>query len=551
MPTDAEIARSATPRHIADIAARLGFSADDIECYGKYKAKLPLVPGDKKGKLVLVTAMNPTPLGEGKTTVSISLADGLVRAGKNAVLALREPSLGPVFGIKGGACGGGYAQVIPMEDINLHFTGDFHAVTAANNLLAALIDNHIHFARTPEIAEVVWTRCLDINDRALREVEIGLGGKANGPERKDGFVITAASEIMAVLCMADGFADLKRRLGDIVVGYTADGEKVTARDIRADEAMAILLRDASRPNLVQTLEGTPALVHGGPFANIAHGCNSIAATRLALSRADIVVTEAGFGAELGGEKFFDIKCRKAGLTPSCTVLVVTVRSLKFNGGVPKEETAKENVAALEKGFENVKRHLDNLKSFSQRVVVAINRFASDTDAELEKLSALCREAGAEAVVSEGFARGGEGALALAGVVADMCDLPAPALTFPYSDSDSAEDKIRAVATKIYGAGEVVFEEAAKRSLARISADPDFRSLPVCIAKTQYSFSCDPSALGAPSGFTFTVRDAVVRAGAGFIVALGGSMMLMPGLGRTPNAERMTVDAATGVIDGLM
>ena len=425
MPTDAEIARNASPRHIADIAARLGFSADDIECYGKYKAKLPLVPGDKKGKLVLVTAMNPTPLGEGKTTVSISLADGLVRAGKNAVLALREPSLGPVFGIKGGACGGGYAQVIPMEDINLHFTGDFHAVTAANNLLAALVDNHIHFARTPEIAEVVWARCLDINDRALREVEIGLGGKANGPERKDGFVITAASEIMAVLCMADGFADLKRRLGDIVVGYTADGGKVTARDIRADEAMAILLRDASRPNLVQTLEGTPALVHGGPFANIAHGCNSIAATRLALSRADIVVTEAGFGAELGGEKFFDIKCRKAGLTPSCTVLVVTARSLKFNGGVPKEETAKENVAALEKGFENVKRHLDNLKSFSQRVVVAINRFASDTDAELEKLSALCREAGAEAVVSEGFARGGEGALALAGVVADMCDLPAP------------------------------------------------------------------------------------------------------------------------------
>ena len=312
MPTDAEIARNASPRHIADIAARLGFSADDIECYGRYKAKLPLIPGDKKGKLVLVTAMNPTPLGEGKTTVSISLADGLVRAGKNAVLALREPSLGPVFGIKGGACGGGYAQVIPMEDINLHFTGDFHAVTAANNLLAALVDNHIHFARTPEIAEVVWTRCLDINDRALREVEIGLGGKANGPERKDGFVITAASEIMAVLCMADGFADLKRRLGDIVVGYTADGEKVTARDIRADEAMAILLRDASRPNLVQTLEGTPALVHGGPFANIAHGCNSIAATRLALSRADIVVTEAGFGAELGGEKFFDIKCRKAG-----------------------------------------------------------------------------------------------------------------------------------------------------------------------------------------------------------------------------------------------
>ena len=551
MLTDAEIARSVTPRPITEIAAKLGYTADETECYGKYKAKVPACAEGKRGKLILVTAMNPTPLGEGKTTVSISLADGLNRTGRKVALALREPSLGPVFGIKGGACGGGYAQVIPMEDINLHFTGDFHAITAANNLLAALIDNHIHFGKTPVIKEVVWKRCLDMNDRALRVVEIGLGGTANGVPRKDGFVITAASEIMAVLCIAENFADLKKRLGNIVVGYAEDGSEVTARDIGGEDAMAILLRDAAKPNLVQTLEGTPAYVHGGPFANIAHGCNSIMATMTALTHADYVVTEAGFGAELGGEKFLDIKCRKTGLTPSCVVLVVTVRSLKFNGGVPKEDTSSENVAALEKGFANVKRHLNNLKSFSQRVVVAINRFASDTDAELDRLSNLCRECGAEAVLCEGFAKGGEGAVPLAEAVARECALPAPAITYPYADGDSVADKISAVAKKIYGAGQVVFEDAALEHIALIENNPDYRTFPVCIAKTQYSFSCDQKALGAPEDFVFTVRDVVVRAGAGFIVAVSGSIMLMPGLGRIPNAERMTVDVETGEIHGLM
>ena len=551
MLTDAEIARSVTPRPITEIAASLGYSEDETECYGKYKAKVPVTGGDRRGKLILVTAMNPTPLGEGKTTVSISLADGLKHIGKSVALALREPSLGPVFGIKGGACGGGYAQVVPMEDINLHFTGDFHAITSANNLLSALIDNHIHFDKIPRLKEVTWKRCMDMNDRALRVVEVGLGGKVNGVPRTDGFVITAASEIMAVLCMASDFADLRKRLGDIVVGYAEDGSEVTAGDIGAQEAMTILLREAAKPNLVQTLEGTPAFVHGGPFANIAHGCNSIMATTAALAHADYVVTEAGFGAELGGEKFLDIKCRKTGLAPSCVVLVVTARSLKFNGGVAKEDTQAENIAALENGFANVKRHLNNLKSFSQRVIVAINRFASDTDAELDSLKRLCRECGAEAVLCEGFAKGGAGAVALAEAVARECEAPAPAITFPYSDDDSVTDKIVAVAKKIYGAGEVVFEDTAKENIARIESNPAYRRFPVCIAKTQYSFTCDATQLGAPDDFVFTVRDAVVRAGAGFIVAVSGSIMLMPGLGRIPNAEKMTIDPATGVIDGLM
>ena len=551
MLSDIEIARNSHPLPVTEIAARLGYAADEIEPYGKFKAKVPLPSGTGGAKLILVTAMNPTPLGEGKTTVSIGLADGMRRIGLNACLALREPSLGPVFGIKGGACGGGYAQIVPMEDINLHFTGDFHAVTSANNLLSALIDNHIKFGNSLHIKEVIWRRCLDLNDRALRVVEVGLGGSANGVPREDGFVITAASEIMAVLCLATSLADLKRRLGNIVIGYDGEGKEVRARDLKAEESMTVLLRDAIRPNIVQTLEGTPAYVHGGPFANIAHGCNSIIATRAAMQHADYVVTEAGFGAELGGEKFLDIKCRKAGLRPACVVLVVTARSLKFNGGVPKAEAAAENVAALEKGFVNVKRHLNNLKSFSQRVVVAINRFFSDSDAEIARLKELVRECGAEAVVTEGFAKGGAGAEELARKVADICALPERDVSFAYSDSDSVREKVAAVAKKIYGAGSVSWSPAALEHLEKIESHPEYARYPVCIAKTQYSFSCDEKALGAPEGFDFSVRDVIPRAGAEFIVVLGGNMLLMPGLGASPNTDRITIDTETGEIDGLM
>ena len=551
MLSDVEIARNATPIPVTEIAAKLGYAADDLECYGKYKAKVPLAEGNKKAKLVLVTAMNPTPLGEGKTTVSISLADGMRREGMNACLALREPSLGPVFGIKGGACGGGYAQIIPMEDINLHFTGDFHAITSANNLLSALIDNHIKFGNALGIKEVIWRRCLDLNDRALRVVEVGLGGSANGVPRTDGFVITAASEIMAVLCLSSSLADLKRRLGNIVVGYGADGREIRARDLRAEESMTVLLRDALRPNLVQTLEGTPAYVHGGPFANIAHGCNSILATRAALTHADYVVTEAGFGAELGGEKFLDIKCRKAGLSPDCIVLVVTARSLKFNGGVPKEHASEENVEALKRGFSNVKRHLNNLKRFGSRVVVAINRFAADTDAELDALAALCRECGAEAVLTEGFAKGGEGARTLARKVAEMCALENNGVNYAYADDDPVRAKIAAVAQGVYGAADVTYSLLALEHLAKIESNPEYARFPVCIAKTQYSFSCDEKALGAPEDFVFEVRDVIPRAGAEFIVVIGGNMLLMPGLGASPNTDRITIDTKTGEINGLM
>lgn len=551
MLSDIEIARNSHPLPVTEIAARLGYAADEIEPYGKFKAKVPLPSGTGGAKLILVTAMNPTPLGEGKTTVSIGLADGMRRIGLNACLALREPSLGPVFGIKGGACGGGYAQIVPMEDINLHFTGDFHAVTSANNLLSALIDNHIKFGNSLHIKEVIWRRCLDLNDRALRVVEVGLGGSANGVPREDGFVITAASEIMAVLCLATSLADLKRRLGNIVIGYDDEGKEVRARDLKAEESMTVLLRDAIRPNIVQTLEGTPAYVHGGPFANIAHGCNSIIATRAAMQHADYVVTEAGFGAELGGEKFLDIKCRKAGLLPACVVLVVTARSMKFNGEVPKAEAAAENVAALEKGFDNVKRHLNNLKSFGQRVVVAINRFFSDSDAEIARLKELVHECGVEAVVTEGFAKGGAGAEELARKVADICALPERDVSFAYSDSDSVREKVAAVAKKIYGAGSVSWSSAALEHLEKIESHPEYARYPVCIAKTQYSFSCDEKALGAPEGFDFSVRDVIPRAGAEFIVVLGGNMLLMPGLGASPNTDRITIDTETGEIDGLM
>lgn len=551
MLTDIEIARNARPLPIVEVAAKLGYSADDIEPYGKFKAKVPMPTGGGKARLVLVTAMNPTPLGEGKTTVSIGLADGMRRLGANACLALREPSLGPVFGIKGGACGGGMAQVIPMEDINLHFTGDFHAITSANNLLSALIDNHIKFGNALDIKEVIWRRCLDLNDRALRVVEVGLGGSVNGVPREDGFVITAASEVMAAFCLASSLGDLKRRLGNIVIGYDGDGKEIRARDLKAEESMTVLLRDALRPNLVQTLEGTPAYVHGGPFANIAHGCNSVLATRAAMQHADYVVTEAGFGAELGGEKFLDIKCRKAGIRPACVVLVATVRSLKFNGGVPREHASEENVAALEKGFSNLKRHLNNLKRFSQRVVVAINRFAADTDAELAALKRLCAECGADAVVTEGFAKGGAGAEELAAKVLELSSLPEQEVTFAYPDSASVPEKVAAVAKNVYGAGSVSWSPLALEHLAKIESNPEYAAYPVCIAKTQYSFSCDEKALGAPEGFDFAVRDVIPRAGAEFIVVLGGNMLLMPGLGSSPNTDRITIDTDSGEINGLM
>ena len=551
MLSDIEIARKAHPLPVVTVAEKLGYSPDEVECYGKFKAKVPLTEGVKRGKLILVTAMNPTPLGEGKTTVSISLADALNRLGRNAALALREPSLGPVFGIKGGACGGGYAQVIPMEVINLHFTGDFHAITSANNLLSALIDNHIHFGNALGIKEVIWRRCLDLNDRALREVEVGLGGSVNGVPRRDGFTITAASEIMAILCLADSLEDLKRRIGNVTIGYGERGKVIRARDLHAEESMTVLLKEALKPNLVQTLEGTPAYVHGGPFANIAHGCNSILATRAALTHSDYTVTEAGFGAELGGEKFLDIKCRKAGIAPDCVVLVVTARSLKFNGGISKEEAAKENVEALEKGFANVRRHIENLKKFNERVIVAINRFATDTEAELDMIKKLCAENDTEAAVAEGFSYGGAGALALADKVTEYCDKAKREINYMYALDASIAEKITAVATKVYGAKEVKFSDEAKRVLERLNADGEVKNYPVCIAKTQYSFSSDDKALGAPDGFTFEVRDVIPRTGAEFVVAVCGKILLMPGLGASPNTERITIDTSSGEVNGLM
>ena len=550
MLTDYEIAAAAKPLPVTAIAKKLGYDEDEVECYGKFKAKLPVESEDNRAKLVLVTAMNPTPLGEGKTTVSIGLADAMRRLGADACLALREPSLGPVFGIKGGACGGGYAQVVPMEDINLHFTGDFHAITAANNLLSALIDNHIKFGNSLGIEKVLWKRCLDVNDRALREVEVGLGGSVNGVPRRDGFVITAASEIMAILCLSRSLEDLKRRLGDIVIAIGADGRRITASELRAHESMTVLLRDALHPNLVQTLEGTPAYVHGGPFANIAHGCSSVVSMTSAMKRADYVVTEAGFGADLGCEKFVDIICRKTGLAPSCAVLVVTARSLKFNGGVDKKEASEENTEALKKGFVNAKRHLENLKKWNLPTVVAINRFPTDTDREIELIKALAAECGARAALAEAFAKGGSGNEELARKVIAACD-NTPSLNFTYADDDSPEEKITAVAKKIYGASKVTFSPEAKADLDALRDDPVFAKYPVCIAKTQYSFSSDAKLLGAPEDHDFTIRAIEPRGGAEFIVALAGDMLLMPGLGASPNTDRITIDTKTGVISGLM
>ena len=548
MKSDIEIAREVTLRPIAEIAAKLGLSEDEIELYGKYKAKVTRKAEGKKGKLILVTAINPTPLGEGKTTVSIGLADAFTLMGKKSCLALREPSLGPVFGIKGGATGGGYSQVLPMEDINLHFTGDLHAITAANNLLAALIDNHIKFGNELGIKTISFRRAMDMNERSLRKIVLCAKGGADGEPHEGGFDITAASEVMTTLCLSESVTDLKRRLAKIIVGYTEDGKAVTAGDLGAQEAMAILLKDAIKPNLVQTIGGTPAFIHGGPFANIAHGCNSVIATKTALSLSDITVTEAGFGADLGAEKFLDIKCRVAGLKPSAVVLVATVRALKYNGGVDKSELTHEDLAALEKGIVNLGAHIDNLTGvFNVPLVVSINKFRTDSDAEIAFVKKYCAERNVKAVVNECFLKGGEGALALAEEVLNAAEKQYE-LRHAYEMTDPLKVKIEKVAKRIYGAAEVTFSDLAAAKLA-LAGEQGFGGFPVCIAKTQYSLSPDQKALGRPTGFTFPVTDVTVRGGAGFVVVECGSVMLMPGLPKVPNAYKMTIDE-DGVIDGL-
>ncbi|MBR2463984.1 MAG: formate--tetrahydrofolate ligase [Clostridia bacterium] len=556
MKTDIQIAQEAKMLPIAEIAAELGVADEELELYGRYKAKitdsfLTRTASKKNGKLILVTAINPTPAGEGKTTTTVGLGMAMKKIGKNAVIALREPSLGPVFGIKGGAAGGGYAQVVPMEDINLHFTGDFHAITSANNLLCAVLDNHIQQGNALGIdpRRVQFARVVDMNDRALRNILIGLGGKINGVPREDHFTITVASEVMAILCLAEDLADLKRRLGNILVAYTYDGKPVFCRDLQVNGAMTALLKDAIKPNLVQTLENTPALIHGGPFANIAHGCNSIRATKLAQKLADYAITEAGFGADLGAEKFLNIKCRMAGLSPDAVVLVATVRALKYNGGVAKPDLKAENVDALKRGAVNLEAHIDNLQKFGVPVVVAINRFDTDTDEELAALRAICENKGADFALSEVFAKGGDGGIELAEKVIAACEKPKN-FKFIYSDELSITEKIEAVAKEMYGADGVVFEAGAKKALADILAiDEAYARFPVCIAKTQYSLSDDPTKLGRPTGHTITVRDVKLSAGAGFIVVLTGAIMTMPGLGKTPTAYSIDIDN-DGNISGL-
>ena len=553
--SDIEIARQAKPEHILEIAKRARIDEKYIEQYGRSKAKIDLSflaeAPEKQGKLVLVTAITPTPAGEGKTTTTIGLADGLRRIGKEAVVAMREPSLGPVFGIKGGAAGGGYAQVIPMEDINLHFTGDFHAIGAANNLLAAMLDNHIQQGNALGIdtRKITWKRCVDMNDRQLRSIVDGLGGRMNGTPREDGFDITVASEIMAVLCLANSVSDLKERLGRIIVGYTYDDKPVTARDLKAQGAMAALLRDALKPNLVQTLEGTPAFVHGGPFANIAHGCNSVIATKTALKTGEYAVTEAGFGADLGAEKFLDIKCRMAGLAPDAVVVVATVRALKMHGGLDKKSLGEENLSALEKGIPNLLRHVSNIKNvYKLPCVVAVNRFPTDTDAEIEFIMAKCVALGVNAVLSTVWADGGRGGETLAREVVRLCEEERGDFTFAYEDNLGIKEKINAVVTKIYGGAGTEFTSAAEKQIARLE-QLGFGGCPVCIAKTQYSFSDDPTKLGAPEGFTVTVRNVKISAGAGFVVALTGDIMTMPGLPKVPAAENIDVDEQ-GRITGI-
>lgn len=555
MLSDIEIAQGCQMRPITEVAAAAGLDTEDLELYGRYKAKLSAdvwkKTADKPdGKLVLVTAINPTPAGEGKTTTTVGLGEALAKMGRKAMIALREPSLGPVFGIKGGAAGGGYAQVVPMEDINLHFTGDMHAITAANNLLCAMLDNHMQQGNVLGIdpRRVVFTRVMDMNDRALRNITIGLGGKVNGVPREDHFMITVASEVMAILCLAKDLDDLKKRFGDILVAYTFAGKPVYARDLHAEGAMTALMRDAIKPNLVQTLEGTPALMHGGPFANIAHGCNSVQATRLAMKLADIAITEAGFGADLGAEKFMDIKCRKAGISPDCIVLVATVRALKYNGGVPKTELNAPNMAALEHGICNLDAHLDNMKKFGVPVVVAINAFPTDTAEEMEFIRKHCAERGVRVALSEVFAKGGEGGEELAREVLTVLDEGKADFHMLYEDELPLEEKIRKIAKEIYGADGVTFAPAAHKELANIT-DMGYGSLPVCIAKTQYSLSDDASLLGRPSQFVVSVRSARLAAGAGFVVVETGAVMTMPGLPKVPAAEKIDVDNA-GVITGL-
>ncbi len=555
MKTDIEIAQEAVLEPIVSVAEKCGIAADDLELYGKYKAKISgeyieSLSGRPGGKLILVTAINPTPAGEGKTTTTVGLGQAFGKLGKKAVIALREPSLGPCFGIKGGAAGGGYAQVVPMDDLNLHFTGDFHAITSANNLLAALLDNHIQQGNELDIdtRSIVWKRCLDMNDRVLRNIVVGLGNKTDGFVREDHFVITVASEIMAVLCLASGMKDLKERLGRMVVAYNRKGEPVTAADLQAVGAMAALLKDALKPNLIQTLEHTPALVHGGPFANIAHGCNSVLATKTALKMADYCITEAGFGADLGAEKFFDIKCRAAGLKPDAVVLVATVRALKYNGGVKKENLGKENPDALKAGIVNLEKHMENLKKYGVPVIVALNIFATDTQEELSFVRRFCEERGCEFAFSEVWEKGGEGGIALAEKVLDTLEKKESLFHVLYEDDLTLREKIETIAGEIYGAGEVSFSASASGQLAKLE-DMGFGKLPVCMAKTQYSLSDDPALLGRPEGFTLHVREAYVSAGAGFVVVLTGSVMTMPGLPKSPAAFRIDVKD-DGKITGL-
>ena len=554
--TDIEIAQEATPQHIREIAAKIGLTEDDIEYYGKYKAKVdynllatPRADG-KKAKLILCTAINPTPAGEGKTTTTVGVGDALSKLGKKTVIALREPSLGPVFGVKGGAAGGGYAQVVPMEDINLHFTGDFHAIGAANNLLAAMIDNHIYQGNALDIdpRRVVWRRCVDMNDRQLRNVVDGLGGKANGYTREDGFDITVASEVMAAFCLATGLDDLKERFARIVVAYNRAGEPVTAGQINAQGAMTALLKDALKPNLVQTLEGTPAFIHGGPFANIAHGCNSVMATKMAMHFGDYVVTEAGFGADLGAEKFIDIKCRLTGLRPDAVIIVATIKALKYNGGVPKADVGKENLEALEAGIPNLLKHVENItKVFGLPAVVALNRFVNDTDAEIELVTKKCAELGVNVKMSEVWGKGGDGGIELAEEVIRLCEQPNE-FKFAYDENLGIKEKIEAIATKVYGADGVDFAPKAAKEIEELEKF-GYGNIPVCMAKTQYSLTDDQTKLGRPTGFRITIRQVTVSAGSGFVVALTGEIMKMPGLPKVPAAEKIDVDN-TGKISGL-
>lgn len=555
MLSDIEIAQNAKMNHIADVAASIGISADELEFYGKYKAKLSDELSDRlsnepDGKLVLVTAINPTPAGEGKTTTTIGIGDALTALGKKCVLALREPSLGPVMGVKGGAAGGGYSQVVPMEDINLHFTGDMHAITAANNLLSAMIDNHIHQGNELgiDVTSIVWKRVTDTNDRALRKTIVGIGGKLNGIPREDGFMITVASEIMAILCLSNDITDLKNRLGNIIIGYTRAGEPVFARDLKAEGAMCALLKDAIKPNLVQTLEHTACLVHGGPFANIAHGCNSVRATKLAMKLSDYCITEAGFGADLGAEKFLDIKCRMAGIAPAAIVVVATVRALKYNGGIPKAELKAENVEALKAGMVNLEKHVENMRSYGAPVVVAINRFDTDSEAELAAIENMCREKGVRFALSEVFAKGGQGGIDLAKEIIDVIENEKADVKPLYDENLSIKEKMNEIVTKIYGGDGVVYSAKAEKQIKTLES-LGLDKKPVCVAKTQYSLSDNPALLGRPSGFKVNVAEVRVSNGAGFIVLETGNIMVMPGLPKVPSAEKIDVDEK-GVISGL-